>query len=67
LFVVNFTGLGLGSLLPGLLNDRYFRDPLKVGQSIAMTVVIASIIGIVIVLLTMKPYRRHYAEMRGLT
>jgi MFS family permease len=67
LFVVNFTGLGLGSLLPGLLNDRYFRDPLMVGRSIAMTVTIASIIGIVIVLLTMKPYRRHYAEMRSLT
>ena len=41
LFIVNFTGLGLGWLLPGLLNDRLFQDPLKVGHSIALTVVIA--------------------------
>ncbi|MEJ0038478.1 MAG: MFS transporter [Gammaproteobacteria bacterium] len=67
LFIVNFTGLGLGSLLPGLLNDRLFQDPLKVGYSIALTVVITSLFGITIVLLTMKPYRRHYAEMRGVT
>ncbi len=67
LFIVNFTGLGLGSLLPGLLNDRLFQDPLKVGQSIALTVAIASTCGATIVLLTMKPYRRHYAEMRAVT
>ncbi len=65
LFIVNFTGLGLGSFLPGLLNDHLFQDPLKVGQSIALTVAIASAIGITIVLLTMRPYRRHYAEMRA--
>ncbi|MEJ1963967.1 MAG: MFS transporter [Gammaproteobacteria bacterium] len=64
LFVVNFTGLGLGSLLPGVLNDHFFRDPLKVGYSIALTVVLTSLFGITVVLLTMKPYRRHYAEMR---
>jgi len=29
--------------------------------------VIAAAFGITIVLLTMKPYRRHYAEMRALT
>jgi MFS family permease len=67
LFVVNFTGLGLGSFLPGLLNDHLFQDPQKVGQSIALTVVIASTIGTTVVLLTMRPYRRHYAEMRAVT
>jgi MFS family permease len=64
LFVVNFTGLGLGSLLPVVLNDHLFQDPLKVGYSIALTVAIASVFGVTVVLLTMKPYRRHYAEMR---
>jgi MFS family permease len=67
LFVVNFTGLGLGSLLPGLLNDRLFQDPLKVGYSIALTVAITSVFGITVVLLTLKPYRRHYAMMRTVT
>jgi nitrate/nitrite transporter NarK len=64
LFVVNFTGLGLGSLLPGLLNDRLFQDPLKVGQSIALTVVIASTLGAMVVIWTMPHYRRHYEQMR---
>jgi len=65
LFVVNFTGLGLGSLLPGLLNDQWFQDPLKVGQSIALTVVIASSLGAMVVLWTMPHYRRHYEQMRA--
>jgi MFS family permease len=65
LFVVNFTGLGLGSLLPGLLNDRLFQDPLKVGQSIALTVAIAASLGTAVVLWTMPHYRRHYAEMQA--
>ena len=67
LFIVNFTGLGLGSFLPGFLSEYLFKDPLKVGYSIALTVVIAAALGIAIVLLTMKPYRRHYAEMRAVT
>jgi MFS family permease len=67
LFVVNFTGLGLGSFLPGFLSEHFFKDPLKVGNAIALTVVLAAAFGITIVLLTMKPYRRHYMEMRALT
>jgi MFS family permease len=67
LFVVNFTGLGLGGLIPGLLNDRLFQDPLRVGHSIALTVVIAATVGTTIVLLILRPYRRHYAEMQAVT
>ncbi len=67
LFVVNFAGLGLGSFLPGLLSEHVFKDPQKVGYSIAVTVVFACLFGATIALLTMKPYRRHYAEMRAVT
>jgi MFS family permease len=67
LFVVNFTGLGLGSFLPGFLSEHFFKDPLKVGNAIALTVVLTAAFGITIVLLTMKPYRRHYMEMRAVT
>jgi MFS family permease len=67
LFIVNFFGLGLGSFLPGFLSQYLFKDPLKVGNAIALTVVIAASIGITVVLLTMKPYRRHYAEMEAVT
>jgi MFS family permease len=65
LFVVNFTGLGLGSFLPGLLSEHLFQDPAKVGYAIALTVVIACLVGGTITLLTMRPYRRHYAEMQA--
>jgi MFS family permease len=67
LFIVNFAGLGLGSYLPGFLSQYLFKDPLKVGHAIALTVVIAACIGITIVLLTMRPYRRHYTEMAAVT
>ncbi len=67
LFVVNFTGLGLGSFLPGYLSEHVFKDPLKVGYAIALTVILSCLFGLTIVLLTMKPYRQHYAEMRGIT
>ena len=67
LFVVNFTGLGLGSFLPGYLSEHVFQDPLKVGYAIAVTVILSCLFGLTIVLLTMKPYRQHYAEMRGIT
>jgi MFS family permease len=67
LLVVNFVGIGLGWLLPGLMNDRLFQDPLKVGYSIATTVICASVFGTIVVLLTMKPYRRHFSEMRNVS
>jgi MFS family permease len=67
LFIVNLFGLGLGSYLPGLLSQYLFKDPLKVGHAIALTVVIAASIGITVVLRTMKPYRRHYTEMAAVT
>jgi MFS family permease len=67
LFVVNFAGLGLGSFLPGLLSEHLFKDPAKVGYSIALTALFACLFGATIALLTMKPYRRHYLEMRAVT
>src|SRR5690606_27603944 len=60
LFIVTLTGLGLGSLLPGMFNDYLFRDDMMVGRSVALTVALASAVGAAIVLLTMPVYRRHY-------
>jgi MFS family permease len=65
LFIVTITGLTLGSLLPGLYNDYLFRDPLKVGYSVALTVGVASVVGIIIVLTSLRTYRRHYALANG--
>ncbi len=63
ILIVNLVGLGLGSLLPGLFTDALFHDELKVGQSIALTVALSSLTGATIVALTLRPYRRHYAQM----
>lgn len=64
IFIVNIIGLGLGSLLPGFFNDHLFADPMKVGHSIALTVATAGTLGILMVLLTMPPYRRDFARMQ---
>ena len=65
LFIVTITGLTLGSLLPGFYNDYLFRDPLMVGYSVALTVGVASVAGVIIVLATLRPYRRDYQLMHG--
>jgi MFS family permease len=41
LFIVNFIGLGLGPLLPGLLNDRVFGRPETILQAMTLMMVVA--------------------------
>jgi hypothetical protein len=65
ILIVNLMGLGLGSLLPGLFTDYLFANELKVGNSIALTIALSSAVGLTAVVLTMRPYRRHYALMHS--
>jgi len=65
ILVVNLMGLGIGSFLPGLFTDHLFGDENKVGYSIALTVALSSITGIIVLLATLSPYRRHYAAMHA--
>jgi MFS family permease len=65
LLIVNLVGLTVGSGLPGIFTDHLFHDPLRVGDSIALTVAISATIGTIITLFTLKHYRRHYAMMHG--
>jgi MFS family permease len=60
IFVVALTGLGLGALLPGLLNDRLLHDERMVGTSIALTVTLACLIGIAAGVTTLSRYRTDY-------
>lgn len=64
LLLLNLCGLSLGTLLPGLLNDRLFHDEQMLGQSIAITAAIASFTGLAAALLTFAPYRRDFARQR---
>jgi MFS family permease len=63
ILIANLVGLGLGSLLPGLFTDELFADEQKVGYSIALTVALASVAGALVITLSMRPYRQHYARM----
>jgi MFS family permease len=63
LFVLNLGGLTLGTLLPGLLDDRLFHDEQMLGASIAITAGLAALIGALVALLTFAPYRRDFATM----
>jgi MFS family permease len=60
LLVTNLGGVSLGSLLPGLLDDRLFHDDQMLGRSIAITVGCACLIGLAAALLTFSPYRRDF-------
>jgi sugar phosphate permease len=59
-------GLGLGTLLPGLLSDRLFHNEHMLGPSIAITATVASITGIVAAVVTFAPYRRDFAAQNAL-
>jgi len=65
IFAVALIGLGFGSLLPGLLNDHFFHDELRIGASIAITVALAVVIGLAAGLATLAPYRRDYQTVHG--
>lgn len=60
MFILNFGGIGLGPLIPGLLNDRLFRNEQMLGLSVAITLALASVAMLVIIPATYRPYRRDY-------
>ncbi len=67
LLVLNLAGLTLGTLLPGLLNDRVFHDERMLGASIAITVACASLVGALATVLTLAPYRRDFRAFAART
>jgi len=66
-FTISLGGQSLGGLLPGVLNDRLFRDGNMVGWSLTLTVVLASIVSATMFRVTYQPYRTHYAWMQKLS
>jgi MFS family permease len=63
LFILNLGGLSLGPLLPGVFTDYLFKDPKMVGASLALTIAISAALMLLIICMTLRPYRRHYQEM----
>jgi MFS family permease len=67
LLAVNLGGVSLGTLLPGLLDDRLFHDDQMLGRSIAVTAGCACLIGVVSAWLSFGTYRRDFAAIRAAT
>lgn len=55
--VKNLAGLMLGPVSVGLLTDRVFADPAKVGSSMAVASVVFGVLGIVALALGLRHYR----------
>jgi len=54
---LNMITAALGPWAVGVINDKWFGDPLAVGQSIAAVNVVAVVLGGIILWLTWKPFR----------
>jgi hypothetical protein len=65
LLILNLGGLGLGPLLPGLLNDYVFRNEKMIGPSIAITISVASALMLFTFRATYRPFRIDYERMHA--
>jgi sugar phosphate permease len=65
LFVLNLGGIGLGPLIPGVLNDHLFKNERMLGPSVSLTIVLASLCMLVIFPLTYTHYRRDYKALNS--
>jgi MFS family permease len=63
LFILNLGGMGLGPLLPGVLNDYLFKNENMIGVSLSLTVGVASFFMLVVFWATLSAYRVHYEMM----
>ena len=58
LFFVNLGGIGLGSLLPGWVNDAVFADPNRVGDSMAWVIGLSTPLAALLLFAALPGYRR---------
>jgi MFS family permease len=63
LFILNLGGLTLGPLMPGVFADYLFQDPKMIGAGLSLTMAVASVLMLVIILATRRPYREDYRQM----
>lgn len=65
LFILNLGGLPIGNYVPGLLADKFFHDPLKIGTSAAITIGVCGTLMLLLILATRSKYREHYRMMHS--
>jgi MFS family permease len=63
LFTLNLGGLGLGPLVPGMLNDYVFHNGKMIGVSVAIEIAVAAVLMLVTFRVTYGAYRKDYLEI----
>jgi MFS family permease len=61
--VQNLAGIGLGPTVVAVLTDRLFGDDLAVGQSLMVVTAVAAPLSLLLVGLSLKPFRRCIAAL----
>lgn len=65
MLILNLGGMSLGSFLPGYFNNFLFHDEMKIGQSLVLTFVLASVAGVTLFRVTYGSYRRDHERLNG--
>jgi MFS family permease len=63
LFVLNLGGYPLGTLMPGVFNNYLFHNERMLGPSMALTITTGALLMLVLFLVTIQPYKRHFQMM----
>ncbi len=63
LFILNLGGYPLGTMMPGVFNNYYFHDEKMLGPSMAITIGIGAVFMLILFVLTIRPYKRHFQMM----
>jgi MFS family permease len=63
LFILNLGGYPLGTLMPGVFNNYWFHDEKMLGPSLAITMSIGAVLMLVLFVVTIRPYKRHFQMM----
>ena len=63
LFITNMFGIGLGPTLVALATDQIYNNDLAVGNSIALTAMIAGPLSVILLAFALKPYREVHAKI----
>ena len=65
LFILNLIGLGCGPTVVALITDRVYRDNMEVGNSMAVTILIAMITGVILLLCGRRAYLKMQVDLHS--
>ncbi len=65
LFVVNLLGIGFGGTATALVTDYVFRDGMRLHHAMSSIAAVAGLTAIVMLWLSLRPFRRGHGEILG--